>query len=141
MTIFPCALYQLPLESVPASTSHLSPFPSTEGHRDGASTATTPYLLPHRPLPPHRSCFPVGHYIRTGAGSPSSTTSAPDLLPHRPVPLHWSCSPVGHYLHTGSASPSDTTYALDLLPCLPLPLYRSCSLRRPIPSTSSYPDD
>ena len=67
VTIFLHTLYQLPLESVPASTSHLSPFPSTEGHRDGASAASTPDLPPRRPLPPHRSCFPVGHYLRTGA--------------------------------------------------------------------------
>ena len=67
MTIFPRALYQLPLESVPATTSHLSPFPSTEGHRDGASSASALDLLPHRPLPLDWSCFPVGHYLRTGA--------------------------------------------------------------------------
>ena len=126
MTIFPCALYQLPLESVPASTSHLSPFPSTEGHRDGASTASAPNLLSCRPLSPHRSCFPVGHYLHTIAASPSTTTSAPELLPRRPLPPHQICFPVVHYLRTGAAFPSSTTSAPELLPHRPLPRHQSC---------------
>ena len=116
VTIFPRGQYQLPLESVPASTSHLSPFPSTEGHRDGASTASAPNLLSCRPLSPHRSCFPVGHCLRTRSTSPSSTTSAPELLPRSTLPPHRSCFPVVHYLRTGSASLSASTCALDLLP-------------------------
>ena len=112
----PRALYQLPLESVPATTSHLSPFPSTEGHRGGASTTSTPELLPRRPLPPHRRSFPIVHYLRTGAASPSATTSAPDLLPSRPLPPHRSCFSVGHYLCTRATPPSSTTSTPDLLP-------------------------
>jgi len=103
VTIFPRALYQLPLESVPTFNSHLSPFPSTE--------ATTTEL----PLPPHQICFPVVHYLCTGAASPSATTSAPELLPHRPLPRHQSCFPVGHYLRTRAAPPSSTTSAPDLV--------------------------
>ena len=61
-------------------------------------------LLPRRPLPPHRSYFPGGHYLHTGAASPSSTISAPDLLRCQPVPVHWICFP------------SATTSAPELLP-------------------------
>ena len=106
----PRTLYQLSLKSVPASTSHLSPFTSTEGHRGGASTASAPDLLPRRPLPPHRSYFPGGHYLHTRAASPLATTSAPELLP-----------PIIHYLRTRAASPTTTTSALDLLTRRPLP--------------------
>ena len=112
----PRALYQLSLKSVPASTSHLSPFTSTEGHRGGASTASAPDLLPRRPLPPHRSYFPGGHYLHTGAASPLATTSTPELLPLRPLPPHRICFTVGQYLRIGSASPSTTTSAPELLP-------------------------
>ena len=100
----PRALYQLPLESVPATTSHLSPFPSTEGHRGGASTTSTPELLPRWPLPLHRSCFPVSHYLRTG------------VLPCRPLPPHRICFSVGHYLCIRSASLSTTTSPPELFP-------------------------
>ena len=68
-----------------------------------SSSTSAPELLPCRPVPPHRCCFHIVHYLRTGAASPSSTTSEPDLLRRRPLPTHWICFPVCHYLCTGAA--------------------------------------
>ena len=113
--IFPRVLYQLPLGSVPSSTSRLFNPPkgtatklstSIEGHHDGASTTLALDLLP------------VGHYLRTGIASL-----------------------VGHYLRTRAAYLLATTSTLDLLLHRELPPHRGCFLRQPLPSMSSYPDD
>ena len=104
-----CPLNQSPppTHTFPHSPPPRPPRRSFHCHRTKSaslsSTTSTPELLPHRPLPRHQSCFPVGHYLRTRAAPPSSTTSAPDLVHHRPVPPHWICFPVGHYLRTGAA--------------------------------------
>ena len=59
-----------------------------------------------------------------------------------PIPLHRRPPRRSfHCLRTKSAFLSSTISAPELLPRRPLPPHRSCSLHRPIPSTSSFPDD